>query len=113
MASNPHPFTGLNSAEVIASRHKNGSNGLTKKTNYAWIQTLKEVVSEPMFVLLMACTVIYFSLGQPSEGFFMLGAIILVSAISFYQESRSKQAIDALKDYTTAKAIECRSSRLR
>ncbi len=112
METNPHPFTGLSSAEVTASRNKNGTNGLTKKTNYAWLQSLRGVVSEPMFILLMACTVIYFSLGQHSEGFFMLGAIILVSAISFYQESRSKQAIEALKDYTVAKAMVIRDNKI-
>jgi P-type Ca2+ transporter type 2C len=112
MEANPHPFTGLNSAAVTASRSKNGTNGLSKKTNYAWLQSLKKVVIEPMFLLLVACTVIYFSLGQYSEGFFMLGAIILVSAISFFQESRSKQAIEALEDYTAVTATVIRDNKI-
>jgi P-type Ca2+ transporter type 2C len=112
MQSNPHPFTGLNDAEISASRSKNGTNKLSQKTNYAWLQSLKDTVTEPMFILLVACTVIYFSLGQYSEGFFMLGAIILVSAISFYQESRSQQAIEALKAYTIATATVIRNNQV-
>jgi P-type Ca2+ transporter type 2C len=112
MQSNPHPFTGLNDAEVSASRSKNGSNKLSQKTSNAWLQSLKETVSEPMFILLVVCTVIYFALGQHAEGFFMLGAILLVSAISFYQESRSKQAIEALKAYTVATATVIRNNQV-
>ncbi len=110
MQNNPHPFTGLSDAEVVASRKQNGSNALEKKTNYAWLHVLKETVSEPMFILLVACTVIYFSLGELSEGFFMLGAIILVSAISFYQESKSKKALEALKAYTEPSATVIRNN---
>ncbi len=110
MQNNPHPFTGLLDAEVAASRKLNGTNALEKKTNYAWLNTLKETVSEPMFILLVACSVIYFSLGELSEGFFMLGAIILVSAISFYQESKSKQALEALKAYTEPSATVIRNN---
>ena len=110
MQNNPHPFTGLSDAEVVASRKQNGSNALEKKTNYAWLHVLKETVSEPMFILLVACTVIYFSLGELSEGFFMLGAIILVSAISFYQESKSKQALEALKAFTELSATVIRNN---
>jgi P-type Ca2+ transporter type 2C len=112
MQENPHPFTGLTNAEVQASRNKSGMNALPKTTNHAWLQSLKETVSEPMFILLVACTVIYFSLNELSEGFFMLGAIILVSAISFYQDSRSKQAIEALKAYTAATATVIRNNQI-
>jgi P-type Ca2+ transporter type 2C len=110
MQNNPHPFTGLCDAEVVVSRRQNGTNALEKKTNYAWLHVLKETVSEPMFILLVACTVIYFSLGELSEGFFMLGAIILVSAISFYQESKSKKALDALKAFTEPSATVIRNN---
>ncbi|MBL7816728.1 MAG: cation-translocating P-type ATPase [Saprospiraceae bacterium] len=112
MQSNPYPFTGLSDEQVEAARKTYGSNALEKKTQYAWLEPLKETVTEPMFVLLVACTVIYFSLNELSEGFFMLGAIILVSAISFYQDSRSKQALDALRAYTVPSATVIRNNNL-
>lgn len=101
---NPYPFKGLSQAEVLESRKKNGLNTLNKAKGGAWWDSLKGTVTEPMFVLLIACTVIYFVLGQYSEGFFMLGAIIVVSSISFYQDSRSRQALEALKAYTEPSA---------
>ena len=42
----------------------------------------------------------------------MLGAIILVSAISFYQDSRSKKALEALKAFTQASATVIRNNKV-
>ena len=110
MIANPYPFKGLTNTEVIDSRKKYGVNALQKATNNVWFESLKETVTEPMFVLLVACTVIYFSTGAYSEGFFMLGAIILVSGISFYQDSRSKRALEALKAYSEPSANVIRNN---
>jgi len=112
MAVNPYPFQGLSDAEVEDSLDKNGNNALQNGANNVWWQALKETATEPMFLLLVACTVIYFSLGELSEGFFMLGAILLVSAISFYQDSRSKKALEALKAYTQSATTVIRNNQL-
>src|SRR5690606_20788530 len=42
-------------------------------------------------------TIIYLLVGYYSEAFFMLGAIIAVSGISFYQDNRSKKALEELE----------------
>jgi Ca2+-transporting ATPase len=44
-------------------------------------------------LLLIAVTIIYVMVGNYSEALFMLGAIIAVSGISFYQDNRSKKAL--------------------
>lgn len=112
MAANPYSFRGLSETEVEDSLRQHGNNALQKDNNDARWQALKEAVTEPMFLLLVACTVIYFSLGDLSEGFFMLGAILLVSAISFYQDSRSRKALNALKAYTQTAATVIRNNLL-
>lgn len=110
MPSHPYPFHGLTDAQVEQSRRENGTNALQDTSNSAWWEALKETVTEPMFILLVTCTVIYFSLDELAEGFFMLGAILVVSAISFYQDSRSKKALEALKSYTQASTTAIRNN---
>ena len=110
MSTHPYPFQGLTDAQVEQSRRENGTNAPQDAANSAWWEALKETVTEPMFILLVACTVIYFSLNESAEGFFMLGAILVVSAISFYQDSRSKKALEALKSYTQASATVIRNN---
>jgi Ca2+-transporting ATPase len=46
---------------------------------------------------LIAVAVIYFVMGQNNEAYFMLAAIVVVSGISFYQDNRSRIAMEALE----------------
>ncbi|WP_343700919.1 cation-translocating P-type ATPase [Chitinophaga sp.] len=88
---------GLTDEQVIESRLKNGTNELQSKEESSLLSAIRETVTEPMFILLVAAGIIYFILGETSEGVFMIAAIVLVSAISIYQDSRSRNALEALK----------------
>ncbi|MBL7856664.1 MAG: cation-translocating P-type ATPase [Cyclobacteriaceae bacterium] len=104
MPDNPFSVNGLNTEQVEASRKQNGRNTIhNQQKNHFW-PSLKEILTEPMFLLLVAASVIYFVLGETGEAVFMLVAIVLVSTISFYQDSRSRKALAALKEYTRAQA---------
>jgi Ca2+-transporting ATPase len=94
------PYTGLSPDEVTAAREKFGLNELDKDGESAIWRAVKDLFREPMFLLLLAASILYFISGQQSEGFFMLVAIVLVSAISLYQDARSRHALDALKKLT-------------
>jgi Ca2+-transporting ATPase len=59
---------------------------------------------DPMFLLLLLATSIYFITGEYSNGIFMLAAIVLVSTISLYQESKSRNAIEELKKLSQPKS---------
>lgn len=93
----PEHIKGLDDAGVAASRQKYGSNIPPAPPVNTLLQLLKEILGEPMLVLLIAVTAIYFMLGELGEAYFMLAAIALVSGISFYQDSRSRKALDALE----------------
>lgn len=81
----------------------------TKTVSPFW-HSLKDAVTEPMFILLVAAATIYFILGEFSDAWFMSGAIILVSAISVYQDSRSRNALDTLKQFTQSHATVIRDN---
>lgn len=100
MSDNPFNFKGLTEAEVNISREKYGRNSIEDQNSNYFLVTFKEIVLEPMFLLLLATSIIYFLLGEYSEGLFLLGAIIIISAISFFQNARSRKALNLLKEYT-------------
>ena len=104
MASDAFGLDGLNDAEVISSRQQHGVNLPSSKGQRPLVKSLKDMVTEPMFLLLVGAATIYFILGQTQEAFFMTGAILLVSLISFYQDNRSRRALEALKKLTAPKA---------
>ena len=90
-------ITGLTEAEVVASRLKYGANVQDIKSKTGLMASFKDIVKEPMFILLVAASTIYFVTGNTSDGIFMVSAIVIVSAISLYQDSRSRNALAALK----------------
>ncbi|WP_366187240.1 cation-translocating P-type ATPase [Flavobacterium ovatum] len=96
----PQHIIGLTDAEVLQSRKEFGANEQVHKSQYKWWSAIIDILKEPMLLLLIAVTIIYFVLGENSEAYFMLAAIIAVSSISFFQDNRSRKAIEALEKLT-------------
>lgn len=97
-------YQGLSDAEVDASCKAFGRNELRTKIKSPIWGILLEILKEPLFIILVATSIVYFLLGELSEGTIMLVAIGLVSAISIFQENKSRTAIEALKKLSTPKA---------
>jgi len=103
---------GLTAEQVTVSRNRHGSNTLEMQEDRVLLQVLKEVVLEPMFILLLAACVIYFVVGQYKEGIIMLVSIFIVAGISLFQEYRSKNAVQALKKMSAAHAKVMRNGEM-
>ena len=101
--SNPENYIGLNNTEVELNRTKFGDNSLQFREDSILINILREIVLEPMFILLLISCVIYFTVGQIKEGVIMMISILIVSSISIFQEYRSRNAILVLKKISTSK----------
>ena len=90
-------LVGLNDSEVATARKKYGDNRMEAAYKASWLKLLLETLKEPMLLLLFAISSIYLIVGNYGEALFMFLAIIAVSAISFYQDNRSKNALEALE----------------
>ncbi|AYN01834.1 cation-translocating P-type ATPase [Chryseobacterium sp. 3008163] len=93
----PTEFKGLTKEEVYSSRQQHGYNRLEGIRKNTWLDLLLNILKEPMLILLIIISVIYFIVGDYGEAVFMLVAIIAVTAISFYQDNRSKKALEELE----------------
>lgn len=100
MPSNTFHIKGLTQQQVLEARKKHGYNRLRYKKENGFIDALKSLAQEPMVILLLVASAIYFISGQIGDGIFMASAIVLVSAISLYQDSRSRNALEKLKSFT-------------
>lgn len=106
-------FTGLTNEEVEANRREFGSNQKIKDHQNRFFEVLKEVVTEPLFIILVLAATLYFLLGEYSEGIIMLIALTLVAGISLFQENKSRTAVDALKQLSSPQAKVLRNGILR
>ncbi|ODS89595.1 MAG: haloacid dehalogenase [Chryseobacterium sp. SCN 40-13] len=108
----PEYLTGLSQQELKNSREKYGYNQAGNSKKNAWYLMLLDILKEPMLLLLIAVSVIYVIVGNYSEAMFMLGAIIAVSGISFYQDNRSKMALEALEKLNEPLSTVIRNSKV-
>ena len=100
MSTNNFGIKGLTNEEVTRSRNKFGSNNLKFKKENGLFEALISLAKEPMITLLLVASIIYFISGERGDGLFLLSAIIIVSVISLYQDSKSRNALQKLKDFT-------------
>ena len=101
-----HGLKGLSAQQVDAARDRFGRNEVIGK-KHSFLDYSKDVLKEPMVILLLVAALLYFVSGSTGDGIFMTCAVFLVISISLYQESRSRNALRALKSLTqrTCKVI--------
>ena len=91
---------GLTDEQVLTARKQYGLNQLAYKNDRRFFDALKSLIREPMLLFLLAAASIYFISGDMADGLFLSAAIILVAAISLYQDARSRNALEKLKRFT-------------
>lgn len=108
----PEHLTGLSASDLNNSRKQFGYNQVDTIPKHAWYYMLLDILKEPMLLLLIAVAIIYVIVGNYSEAVFMLGAIAAVSGISFYQDNRSKKALEALEKLNEPLSTVIRNSKV-
>lgn len=112
MTESKQHIKGLSDDQALKSKAENGSNTLYHQDKNTFFTSLIEMVKEPMFLLLITATGIYFITGDYGNGIFMAVAILLVSTISLYQESKSRNAIESLKKLSQPESKVIRNSKI-
>lgn len=104
-------LTGLNEEEVLKLRNQFGKNIFHKESENRLLKIIWEIIKEPMFLLLAIACTLYFILGEFGEGTMMLVAMAFVAAISVYQEIKSSNALEQLKQFSEPKVKVIRSGK--
>lgn len=108
----PEDLTGLTDAEVTTSRKKYGYNRIEMVKKESWADLLLNILKEPMLILLICVSFIYVLTGNYGEALFMFVAIVGVTAISFYQDNRSKKALEELEKLNEPLSKVIRNSKI-
>ncbi|MFN5784730.1 MAG: cation-transporting P-type ATPase, partial [Flavobacteriia bacterium] len=100
---------GLTSAEVQNRLQKYGYNELTSTRSKSIWKLAIEVIKEPMFLLLIACGVLYMILGDYKEGGILISTISIIILITFFQHRKTERALEALKNLSSPRALVIRN----
>ena len=93
-----HP--GLSQKEAEQRLAQDGPNVLYAPASGRLLRTALGIMAEPMILLLLLAILLYFILGQNSEGFMLLAAVLVVASISFFQTVKSDRALRELGKLT-------------
>lgn len=93
MPANNFDTKGLTNEQVLIARKKYGNNQLDYKKENGFLEAIKSLAKEPMIILLLVASFIYFISGDTGDGIFLASAIVLIAIISLYQNSRSRNAL--------------------
>ncbi len=99
---------GLSSAVAKARLKQDGMNQLPMSGERTLLDIIRDVVREPMFLLLVTAGVIYLLLGEVSDALMLLGFVCVVMAITIYQENKTERVLEALRDLTSPRALVVR-----
>lgn len=90
-----------------------GFNELPSAQTQGLLEIMWEVVREPMFMLLVVCSSIYFLLGDLREALMLLSFVLVVMGITIYQERKTERALEALRDLSSPRALVIRDKQQR
>ena len=105
--------TGLSTAEAARRLAADGPNELADNRRRALRETITEVMREPMFLLLIAAGVVYFLIGDRFEAMVLTGFVLVIMAITIFQQRRTDNALTALREMSSPRALVLRDGQLQ
>jgi Ca2+-transporting ATPase len=99
---------GLSSDEAAHRLRKEGANELGYARRRALRSIVADVAGEPMFLLLLAAGAVYFLIGDRFEAMVLMGFVLVIMTITIVQERRTDNALAALRDMSSPRALVLR-----
>ena len=97
--------TGLSTAQAAERLRTDGPNALPTDRRRSLLSIIQEMLSDPMFALLLGAGTLYLLLGDLQEGLILFGLVLVVLTLTLYQEGKTERALAALRDLTSPRAL--------
>ena len=100
--------SGLTAAEAARRLVAEGPNLLPSGRPKSMYAMVLDVLTEPMFLMLLGAGGIYLALGDRAEALFLLGFVGVVIGITLAQERKTQRALESLRDLSAPRALVIR-----
>ena len=107
-ADRKHPHGGLSKAAAAEKLNVVGPNELPQTKSRGVLRLFLEIMRDPMFLLLVACGILYLILGDQRDALMLMAFVLFIIAITVYQEYKTERALSALKQLTSPHAAVIR-----
>ena len=102
---------GLASTEAQRRLDADGFNELPTALKRNLLRQSWDVVRQPMLLLLLGAGTVNFLLAEPLDGFILMSFVVVVIGISIYQEHKTENALAALRELSSPRALVVRDGR--
>ncbi|MBI1895580.1 MAG: cation-translocating P-type ATPase [Acidobacteria bacterium] len=106
-------LTGLTEEEAAHRRRLEGPNELPAMGRKGFRSIATNLLREPLFVLLAACSLLYLFLGEAADAIALLACFLLVAAITIVEQDKTERALEALRELGAPLATVIRNGRRR
>ncbi|MDD5030783.1 MAG: cation-translocating P-type ATPase [Rhodoferax sp.] len=106
-------FQGLTDIQAAQRLAQDGPNVLPADAPHGWWGIVRDTLTDPMFALLLGAGVLYLVLGDLQEGLVLLGLVLVVLALTLYQEGKTERALASLRDLTSPRALVLRDGQMK
>jgi len=96
LPTNPSAYHGLSEKEALSQQTIYGLNQRPVTKQKTWVHRFFGIMAEPMMLLLLATAIVYFFIGDKLETIILLGSIIPIALMEFFQETKTDEAVRAL-----------------
>ncbi len=104
-------MAGLTQQEAGERLKSEGSNELPTSKKRTIFGIIKDVMREPMFLLLVACGLTYLAVGELTDALMLSAFVFVVIGITVYQERKVERALEALRDLSSPRALVIRDGK--
>jgi Ca2+-transporting ATPase len=99
---------GLTAQEASRRLAVDGPNELPTAKPRDLLHQIGHVLREPMLLLLLSAGIVNFMLSEPLDGLILMMSVVVVVGISTYQERKTENALAALRDLSSPRALVVR-----
>lgn len=103
---------GLSPAQAARQLALDGPNELGVNQRRTLWDVAWEVVREPMFLLLLGAGGLYLAMGDAYDALVLLGFVVIIMATTVLQERRTDNALEALHDLSSPRALVLRGGQV-
>ena len=104
---------GLSQKEVTLAQKKYGLNVIHKRKINAISIFVRQIVGDPLIVILLVCTFISFLVGDRTSSYYIFATIVLSVALGLVNEYSAEKTVDALIKHITHSALVIRDGEKR
>ena len=109
-SSDVNPEKGLTDEEAARRLEKYGLNRLVEERKIRFLGILREEITEPMILLLIAVGVLYSIWGSLSDSLTIIAVIIVLVLVEVWNEYRAKRSVASLRNLAPPTALTLRNS---